>query len=207
MTKILRCSLTAALLMVVAGCSIPGTPGGEKEEKHVVSKISLQEATEKADAIMLDTMSSVQPPLNWVHDAATEGGCGEYTIDGRTTGSATRRAAVMTIVSEERRGNLLGVLERLWKKQGYEITGTNPSKEAPAIFARTPEDFRMSVVVGAKGQFLFSLATPCFIKSDVAPPKTAANGTPFEGEDVPYPSVHSDFWSATTPAPSASPAR
>ncbi|MFE3824202.1 hypothetical protein [Streptomyces sp. NPDC059092] len=206
MTKTLRCSLAAALVMVVAGCGIPGTSWGEKEEKHVVSKMSLQEAAEKADTIMLETISSVQPPLNWVHYAPTESGCGDYTIDGKTTGAATRRAAVMTVVSEERRGNLLGVLERLWKKQGYEITSTNPAKETPAIFARTPEDFRMSVKVGAKGQVFFSLATPCFIESEVAPPKTKANGTPFEGPKVPSPSVHSDFWSASTPAPSTPPA-
>ncbi|MFE2939113.1 hypothetical protein ACFXKG_08645 [Streptomyces sp. NPDC059255] len=206
MKKTLRFSLAAILAMMVAGCSIPGTPWGEQEEKHVVSKISLQEAAEKADTIMLDTISSVQPPLNWVHYAPTESGCGNYTVDGKKTGAATRRAAVTTIVSEERRGNLLGVLERLWRKRGYEITGTNPSKETPAIFARTPEEFRMSVKVGAKGQFFFSLATPCFTESEVAPPKTEANGTPFEGPKVPAPSVHSDFWSATTPIPSTSPA-
>ncbi|MEV7872127.1 hypothetical protein AB0P17_39850 [Streptomyces sp. NPDC088124] len=205
MTKALRFSLAATLVMLVAGCSIPGTPWDEKEEKRMVSKISLQEAAEKGDAILLDTISSVQPPLNWVHYAPTESGCGDYTIDGKTTGAATRRAAVMTVVSEERRGNLLGVLERLWKKKGYEITGTNPSKDTPAIFARTPEDFRISVKVGAKGQFFFSMATPCFIESEVAPPRTEANGTPFEGSKVPSPSVHSDFWSATTPAPSTPP--
>ncbi|MFC9425305.1 hypothetical protein [Streptomyces sp. NPDC056987] len=206
MTKMLRCSLATALVMMTAGCSASGTPWAEKENKQVVSKISLQAAAEKSDAIMLNTISSVQPPLNWVHDSATERRCRDYTIDGKATSSATRRAAVMTILSEERRGNLLGVLERLWKKRGYEITGTNPSKENPAIFARTPEDFRMSVIVGDKGQFFFKITTPCFIESEVSPPKTEANGTPFEGTDVPYPSVHSDFWSATTPIPSTSPA-
>ncbi|MFJ7997245.1 hypothetical protein ACIQ7D_08855 [Streptomyces sp. NPDC096310] len=199
MTKKLRSSLaTILMLMAVTGCSIPGSNWSEKKEGQMASKISLQEAAEKADAIMLDTISSVQPTLDWVHYAPTKSGCGDYTIDGKETGAATRRAAVMTIVSEERRGNLLGVLERLWKKRGYKITGTNPSKAHPAIFAQTPEDFRMSVVVGAKGQFFFSLATPCFIESEVAPPRTEANGTPFEGEHVPSPSVHSDFWSATT---------
>ncbi|RYJ24696.1 hypothetical protein CU044_4607 [Streptomyces sp. L-9-10] len=171
----------------------------------MVSKISLQKAAEKADAIMLSTMSSVQPALNWVHDGSTDGGCGEYTIDGKKTGSVTRRTAVMTIVSEARRGSLLGVVERHWKKQGYTITSMNTSKEFPAINASTPEDFRMSVLVGGKGQFFFSVVTPCFIESEVAPPKTEANGTPFDGPKVPDPSVPSDFWSATTPIPSPSP--
>ncbi|MFD3916017.1 hypothetical protein [Streptomyces sp. NPDC058603] len=203
--KVLRIALITALTISTAGCSSLGMPGEQGEEKHVVSKISLQKAAEKADAIMLSTMSSVQPALNWVHDGSTDGGCGEYTIDGKKTGSVTRRTAVMTIVSEARRGSLLGVVERHWKKQGYTITSMNTSKEFPAINARTPEDFRMSVLVGGKGQFFFSVVTPCFIESEVAPPKTNANGTPFEGPKVPDPSVHSDFWSATTPIPSPSP--
>ncbi|MFJ2560791.1 MULTISPECIES: hypothetical protein [unclassified Streptomyces] len=205
--KVLHIVLAAAVLAGATGCSGPGTSGEQGVEKPVVSKISLQEAAEKADAILLNSISSVQPPLNWVHDASTGGGCGDYTIDGRTTGSVTRRAAVMTIVSDARRGSLLGVVERHWRKQGYMITNVDSDQEFPAIDASTPEDFRMSVSVGATGQFFFDIVTPCFIKSDVVPPKTAANGTPFEGEDVPYPSVHSDFWSATTPAPSASPTR
>ncbi|MEV7088729.1 hypothetical protein AB0O07_23065 [Streptomyces sp. NPDC093085] len=205
MTKAVRHTLATALVVLTAGCGVSGAPWTQKEDDHMASKISLQEAAEKADAIMLGTFSSVRPPLNWVHDADTDSRCPDYTIDGKKTGSATRRAVVMTMVSDERRGSLLGVLERTWKQKGYEITGTNPSKEHPAIFARTPEDFRMGVTVGDKGQFFFTVTTACYIESDVAPPKTKANGTPFEGEDVPYPSVHSDFWSATTPPPSGSP--
>ncbi|MFB6983800.1 hypothetical protein [Streptomyces scopuliridis] len=171
----------------------------------MVSKISLQEAAEKADTIMLETMSSVRPTLNWVHDGSTASGCGDYTIDSKQTGAVTRRVAVMTVVSEARRGSLLGVVERHWKKQGYEITSVDSDKEFPAVDARTVEDFRMSVSVGDKGQFFFDVVTPCFIETEVAQPKTKANGTPFEGADVPYPSVHSDFWSANTPIPSPSP--
>ncbi|MFJ6184734.1 hypothetical protein [Streptomyces sp. NPDC092295] len=203
--KMLRIVLIAALAVVTAGCSSPEVSGERREEKHVVSKISLQEAAEKADAIMLSTMSSVRPTLNWVHDGSTASGCDDYTIDGKQTGAVTRRTAVMTVVSEARRGSLLGVVERYWKKQGYTITTVNSSKKFPSIHARTAEDFRMSVSVGDKGQFFFDVVTPCFIESEVAPPKTKANGTPFEGADVPYPSVHSDFWSATTPIPSPSP--
>ncbi|MFI1939591.1 hypothetical protein ACH44C_20840 [Streptomyces purpureus] len=77
------------------------------------------------------------------------------------------------------------MVERQWKKRGYEITGTNSDKQFPAIFARTSDDFRMSVVVGAKGQFFFEVITPCFVDSEVEPPKTEDNGTPFEGSTVP----------------------
>ncbi|WP_019886916.1 hypothetical protein [Streptomyces purpureus] len=197
-----RMVLAVALLTWASACAAPGPSEERGARKNVSSEISLQKAAEMADAIMLDTVSSAKPPLNWVHDASTESGCGAHTIDGKKTASATRRAAVMTVVSEARRGSLLGVVERQWKKRGYEITGTNSDKQFPAIFARTSDDFRMSVVVGAKGQFFFEVITPCFVDSEVEPPKTEDNGTPFEGSTVPYPSVRSDFWSLDTPVSS-----
>ncbi|MFE2034478.1 hypothetical protein ACFXBB_14715 [Streptomyces scopuliridis] len=203
--KLLCIVLFAALAIGMAGCSGPDTSGEQGKEKEVVSKISLQEAAEKADAIMLNTMTSVLPTLNWVHDASTASGCGDYTIDGKQTGAVTRRAAVMTIVSETRRGSLLGVVERYWKEQGYTITSVDSDKKFPAIDARTAENFQVSVAVGDKGQFFFDVVTPCFVESEVSRPKTKANGTPFEGPKVPDPSVHSDFWSASTPIPSPSP--
>lgn len=157
---------------------------------------SLQTAAKKADAIVFDTLSSVQPTLEWVHDASSGSGCDSHTIDGRETGAVTRRAAVMTIVSEGRRGSLLGVVERAWKKSGYAITGVDRDRAMPAIYARSSEGFRMSLSVGYKGRFHVSVTTPCFIMAEIGPPQTRANGQPFEGELVPAPNVHSDFWSA-----------
>ncbi|MFD7615898.1 hypothetical protein [Streptomyces sp. NPDC059802] len=161
-----------------------------------MSRESLQAAAEKADAIVLDTLSSVQPTLDWVHDVSSESGCDSYTISGRETGAVTRRAAVMTIVSEARRGSLLGVIERAWKKSGYTITSVDRDKAMPAIYARSPAGFRMSLSVGYKGRFHVSVTTPCFIMAQVRPPQTQANGRTFTGDLVPAPNVHSDFWSA-----------
>ncbi|MCM2393128.1 hypothetical protein [Streptomyces albipurpureus] len=170
-----------------------------------MSKISLQEASDDADAIMLGTLRAVRPELNWVHGPSLDSGCGSYKIDGNVAASMSRKVIVMTIVSEVRRGSLLGVIERHWKQQGYIITGVDSHEKTPAIFARTPEGLRMSVSVGKKGQFFLRATTPCFIQSEVSPPRTPGTGTPFEGPVIPDPHVHSAFWSATTPAPLASP--
>ncbi|MEV4942314.1 LppA family lipoprotein [Streptomyces zaomyceticus] len=202
--KSLRLMAIAPLIAVAAGCGGLGKPNGSGEEKRVVSRISMQEAAEKADAIMLGSISSVRPELNWVHHAWSDGGCDGHTIDGRPTGSVTRRAAVMTIVSEARRGSLLGVVERHWEKLGYEITGHNTSEDVPAVHARTPEDFRMSVLVGKKGQFFLTVTTPCYLASEVQAPRTRAGGTAFEGSVVPDPSVPSEFWSLDVPVPATS---
>lgn len=205
--RAVRTALAAVLAMTVTGCGFVGMSDDGGSEKGKVSKVSLQVAAEEADGIMLATVTSVKPELNWVHYAPTDEGCDSYTIDGKATGSATRRVAVMTIVSQERRGSLLGVIERHWKGEGYKITGVNRSKIFPAIYASTPEDFRLVAKVGKKGQFFFGITTPCFILSKVEDPKTTPNGTPFEGSVVPDPYVRSDFWSATTSIPSTSPTR
>ncbi|MER7515280.1 hypothetical protein [Streptomyces sp. NPDC126499] len=201
---LLRLFTAVALVALTTGCGGAGGSAGHQEEKRNVSRKSLQEAAEHADAIILDSVSSVRPALNWVHGASTDIGCGDYTIDGKKTGSVTRRAEVMTIVSEARRGSLLGLVERHWKGRGYTITSVDASRELPAIYARTPDDFRMSVAVGAGGRFQFSVTTPCFLASDVQRPKTPAPGTPFEGPVVPDPSVRSSFWSVETSVPSGS---
>ncbi|PZG96558.1 hypothetical protein C1I97_26110 [Streptomyces sp. NTH33] len=111
----------------------------------------------------------------------------------------------MTKVSAERRGGLLGVVERQWKNSGYKITSVNPDKENPAIFAETPEGYRMGLTVGGEGQFFLKVATPCVKQSDVARPKTKATGQDYYERKVPRPNVNDAFWSAGDPISSASP--
>jgi hypothetical protein len=184
--------VAAFLVSGVACCGVDQDANGGGE----MSRESLQAAAEKADAIVFGTLSFVHPALEWVHDVSSESECAAYKIDGREAGAVTRRAAVMTIVSEGRRGSLLGVVERAWKKSGYSITGVDRDRAMPAIYARSSEGFQMSLSVGYKGRFHVSVTTPCFIMAKVGPPRTRANGRPFTGDVVPAPDIHSDFWSA-----------
>ncbi|AXK37398.1 hypothetical protein DVA86_16940 [Streptomyces armeniacus] len=158
--------------------------------------MNMQQAAEFADGVVKGTIDAVVPPVQWTHGESTHGGCGEGAAG---TGSVTRRAVIMTEVSAERRGSFVGVVERYWKKQGYEIRNVRKHKESPAVFAATPEDFRMSLVVGYKGQVFIDVVTPCMTESEVSPPKTQANGPDYSGERPPTPNHHSDFWSARTP--------
>ncbi|WP_254407221.1 hypothetical protein [Streptomyces sp. GMY02] len=158
--------------------------------------MNMQGGAEKADFIILDTLSAVQPPVEWVHDAATEISCNDFKNDATGTGSATRRAAVTTKVSAVRRGSLLGLVERHWKKRGYEITSVDADEELPVIYAATPDDFRMSLAVGHKGQFFLSVTTPCLGESAVLPPATKPNGPDYSGGPIPRPDVHDSFWSS-----------
>ncbi|PVE08607.1 hypothetical protein Y717_15470 [Streptomyces scopuliridis RB72] len=166
--------------------------------------MDMRRAAEEADVIMQRTLSGVKPELRWNHGPSNDKICTDVKNDSSGTGSVKRRIAIMTIVSKERRGNLLGVVERDWTARGYRITSVRASGEVPAIFAATPDDFRMRVAVGGGGQFFFSITTPCFAESAVPDPATEPN-TPQRAGDYPQPpDVHDDFWSSKAPLSTSS---
>ncbi|WP_256104068.1 hypothetical protein [Streptomyces sp. ODS05-4] len=105
---------------------------------------------------------------------------------------------VVTIVSAERRGAFLGVVEHHWKSAHYKITSVRDNKEAPAIYASGPGDFRLSLAFGDKGQAFLTVASPCVTESDVTEPPRAPIPPEARAADG-FPYLHSGFWSARTP--------
>ncbi|MFF7444186.1 hypothetical protein [Streptomyces sp. NPDC008122] len=184
-------AVRVAVPVILAGTLLAGCGGSSSGGAR--TDMNMQQAAERADAMLDATLGSVVPEVQWAHDTTTSGSC-----------TVTRRRTVTTVISEQRRGSFLGVIERFWKKSGYEITGVNQSQEAPAIFARTSDDFRMSVEVAYKGQVFFDVTTPCVGKSDVGEPTSKPNGPVYPLGQIPTPNVRSDFWSAATPLPSPS---
>ncbi|MFJ7086381.1 hypothetical protein ACIQU8_24505 [Streptomyces griseus] len=172
--------------VLLAGC---GVSGGGKGRGGAVAGMDMQGAAERGDAMFYATVGAIRPDIEWVHRATTTGSC-----------DVSRYWTVMTVVSEQRRGNFLGVVERFWKTSGYRIKTVNPSKELPTIIATSPDGFGIRVSFGYKGQGFFEVTSPCVDKSKVAPPTKVANGRTYEGE-IPTPNVRSDFWSAEAPAP------
>src|SRR6478609_4102356 len=111
--------------LLLAGCGKSGDSTGRE------MKMNMQEAAMRADEILDGTFAAIKPSVHWTHDESIEGGC-----------DVQRSRAVMTIVSEERRGNFLGVIERYWKSQGYKQLSVNNSK-SPAMYYRTPDEFNV----------------------------------------------------------------
>ncbi|MFI6862941.1 hypothetical protein ACIBKZ_24120 [Streptomyces sp. NPDC050421] len=102
----------------------------------------------------------------------------------------------MTIVSPERRGSFLGLVDRFLRKSEYRIKAVNDDLEVPAIFAQTRDGFGVSLIVGAAGQVFFEVDSPCVQESEVADPVAEPSGPSYpEAEVIPRPNVHSDFWS------------
>ncbi|QHY97182.1 hypothetical protein SSPS47_18915 [Streptomyces sp. S4.7] len=174
---------------LLTGCAMLG-----EGEKGVAAAMNMQDAAEHADAMLDSTFEAIEPEVQWAHDDTSSGSC-----------DLTRRRTVMTIVSEERRGNFLGMIERYWKKSGYKITSVFSDKESPAIIAKSSEGFAIVLNVGYEGQVFFKVSTPCVEESEVADPTAAPNGPAYEGVELPRPNVRSDFWSADTPVASPSP--
>lgn len=106
----------------------------------------------------------------------------------------------MTDISAARRGNLLGVVDRFWRKSGYRMTVVNNDVEFPAVYARTADGFGVRLRIGGKGQAFFQVDSPCVRESAVAAPTSQATA-PLdpEAEFIPRPNIHSDFWSAEAP--------
>lgn len=185
----LACAIAAAGALL-AGCALSD---GTKDGDAAVAGMNMQEAAERADAMLYATVGAIKPEIEWVHDTTTSGSC-----------DVTRYWTVMTVISAERRGGFLGVVERFWKASGWKITAANASQERPRLYAVSPDGFGISLLFGHQGQAFFEVTTPCVDESKVSAPKRAANGRTYEG-DIPTPNVRSDFWSATTPLPSPAP--
>ncbi|MFD3646087.1 hypothetical protein ACFWUT_04690 [Streptomyces cyaneofuscatus] len=183
----LACAMAMAGVLL-AGC---GLLGGAKNGKGALAGMDMQGAAEHADEMFYATVGAIKPEIEWVHRATTTGSC-----------DVTRYWTVMTVVSEQRRGNFLGVVERHWKTSGYRIKVVNPSKDMPTIIATSRDGFGVRVSFGYKGQAFFEVTSPCVDESKVAAPTKLANGRTYEGKP-PTPNVRSDFWSAETPVPEA----
>ncbi|MFG2173980.1 hypothetical protein ACGFMO_21865 [Streptomyces niveus] len=165
-----------------------------EDKKGLTATMDMQDAAEHADSMLDATFEAIKPDVEWAHGQTSSGNC-----------DLTRRRTVMTIISDQRRGNFLGMIERYWKKSGYEITAVNSNKHSPAIFAQSPEGFAIVLNVGYEGQVFFRVSTPCVDESDVADPTAEPNGPAYEGVALPRPNVRSDFWSAEAPVASPSP--
>lgn len=154
--------------------------------------MNMQEAADRADAILDGTFSAIKPAVRWTPT---------YTVPAEC--SVDRDRTVMTIISEQRRAAFLGVVERYWKSKGYELVDV--SANGLAANFQTEDGFQLQVLVGAHGQAHFSVTTPCVEQSEVSAASSPPVGPDYSRQEVPAPNVHSDFWSSSDPLPPASP--
>ncbi|MCX5342013.1 hypothetical protein [Streptomyces atratus] len=151
--------------------------------------MNMQDAADRADVILDEVFEEIHPEVQWTHGPTTIGSC-----------DLTRRRTIMTIVSRERRGSLLGLVDRFWRKSEYRIKAVNRDVEFPAIYAQTKDGFGVSLSIGGEGQAFFEVDSPCVKESAVAESSAKPNGPSYaDAELIPRPNVRSDFWSAGAP--------
>lgn len=181
-----RVAVVAVLALLLTGC---GTTGSASSSKESQSKMNLQEAADRADKILDEAFAVIKPPVEWTHRYSMPGDC---YVD--------RDRAVMTIISAERRGSFLGVLERHWKSKGYKLVTTSPN--GLVAHFRTQDGFQLEVLIGPNGQAHLSVTTPCVKESEVAQPTSKPNGPDYSKQELPAPNVKSTFWSSNAPVKS-----
>jgi hypothetical protein len=204
----IRAATLVASALIVSGCGLIGGSGSEGREADAAkeSNMNMRDAANHAEGVIDATLKAIKPSVEVMRGPSTDSSCTDFKNDGTGTGSVTRRRYVMTIISAERRGSFLGVVESYWKKEGYKITSVRSNADMPAIFATAPDGFQVSLEFGYKGQAGFHVTSPCVTESKVteAPRAPLKPGSP-ESKGLPH--IHSDFWSASTPISSSSPTR
>ncbi|WP_237519145.1 hypothetical protein [Streptomyces sp. SID5910] len=172
-----------ALGLLLAGCGVTDSASSSKESQ---SGMNLQEAADRADQILDETFAAIKPPVQWTHRYSMPGDC---YVD--------RDRAVMTIISTERRGSFLGVLERHWKSKGYSLVATGAN--GLVAHFKTPDGFQLEALIAPNGQAHLSITTPCVEESEVAQPTSKPNGPDYSKQELPAPNVRSPFWSSDAP--------
>ncbi|MGW8490326.1 hypothetical protein [Streptomyces sp. NPDC055886] len=147
--------------------------------------MDMQEAAEQSDAMLDAVLKGIDPDVQWAHGPTTTRACG-----------VTRRRAVMTVVSAERRQTFLDRAETFWRKSGYRIKAVNKDEKFPAVYAVTRSGFGVSLSFRGKGQAFLEADSPCVAESKVAAPAAEPNGPAYKDVyPLPRPNVRSDFWS------------
>ncbi|MFI6354073.1 hypothetical protein ACIBJF_15770 [Streptomyces sp. NPDC050743] len=103
-----------ASALIVSGCGFIGGNGsaGTKADAPKETNMNMQEAADHAEGIIDATLKAINPSVEVMQGPASDSSCTDFKNDGTGTGSVSRRRYVMTIISDERRGSLLGVVER-----------------------------------------------------------------------------------------------
>jgi hypothetical protein len=184
-----RAVAVAILVSLLAGCGSTESGSSPKDQD---TKMNMQEAADRADALLDGTFAAIKPAVQWTPTYTVPAEC--YVDRDRT---------VMTIISEQRRAAFLGVVERYWKSKGYKLVDV--STNGLAANFKTEDGFQLQVLIGAHGQAHFSVTTPCVEKSEVSAPSGPPAGPDYSQQEVPAPNVHSDFWSSNESIPSSSP--
>ncbi|MGW0672037.1 hypothetical protein [Streptomyces sp. NPDC002746] len=176
------------LVVVLAACQ------GEAEQEEPA--MDMQQAGQRAEVILDGTMAAIHPSVKWVHGTPMEQPCS--TGLNRPTGTTTvvRSRNILTVVSEQRRGELLEQVRRYWKQQRAQDFSVKSDKNMPWIRATTADGFTLSLQVGSIGNVFVNAGLSCVEDSDTTYPAGTPGRPGGSKKEELTPRGHSDFWSS-----------
>ncbi|GAA1349126.1 hypothetical protein [Streptomyces beijiangensis] len=196
----MKAARTLAALVAATALAGCGASSDASDEKGM----DLKAAAARADDITLTTLNAVKPGVKWSFSVSSGGLAHGAKAGPDATGTVTRRAAVRTIVSEERGGALAAMVEAGWKKQGYTITYRS-SHGHPEVEAATKDGFQLSFGTGSGTQFTLIVKTPEARLSEVPAPTAKGTGSVDPAPGPNSANIRDAYWSndgASTLTPS-----
>ncbi|MFI6447354.1 hypothetical protein [Kitasatospora sp. NPDC050543] len=180
------------LAIAVSGCSQSSTTTGGKPTMEAST------ARDEFKALLDDTFAAITPQLTWGDDTFTVEPKQTFDNQDRDVAIAEQSRHVLTRLSEEKVGSLLGVVERRWKERGYTVDFVNP--KAPSIQVHTPKGYQLDLVVGGDGKERSATFTVSVDKVKVTGerhPFGPGDAAPTDATGQPswQPNVDDPFWS------------
>ncbi|WP_329591918.1 hypothetical protein OG195_26405 [Streptomyces sp. NBC_01362] len=197
--RLLGCVLMVAVL---TACGAGSGQGGEERQGKKERKaptMDMQQAGQRSEAVLDGTLAAIRPAVKWAYGAPVESACSTGLNEPTGTTTVTRSRNILTVVSEQRRGNLLGLVQRHWEGQGFRVVSVNTDKDMPRIEAKGPDGVTVSLEVGSIGNVSLNAGLSCAENSAMTYP-TGTPGRPGgpRTEEV-RPREHSAFWSSEEP--------
>ncbi|MYQ76720.1 MULTISPECIES: hypothetical protein [unclassified Streptomyces] len=159
--------------------------------------MGMQQAGQRAEEILDDTMEAIQPPVKWVRGSTFESPCSTGLNEPTGTTTVVRSRNILTVVSERRRDELLKMVQRHWEKLGAKDFDIHSDEKMPRIRATTADGLAVTLDVGYVSNVYIRAGFGCAQDSAMTYPK----GTPGQpgGPDEPerIPREHSSYWSGT----------
>ncbi|WP_330312197.1 hypothetical protein [Streptomyces sp. NBC_00523] len=187
--------------MRLLGCVLPSMVltacwGGTGREEP---KMDMQQAGERAEEILDGTMAAIRPPVKWERDNPSQLACDNGLNRPIGATSVYRGRTILTVVSERRRGELLELVQRYWKQQGFGDFETDSDAHMPQIRATSADGLVVILDVGDIGNVYFTAGFSCAKDSEMTYP-SGTPGLPWgvtKADGIPR--KYSAHWSETAP--------
>lgn len=184
--------LLGCALLAVALTSCGGVKGREEP------KMDMQQAGERAEGILDGTMAAIRPPVVWSYGNPSDPACSTGLNEPTGTTTVVRSRNITTVVSEERRDELLKQVREYWEQKGARDFTVRSGKGMPRMRARTADGFAVILQVGSIGNVFIEAGISCVEDSETYPNDTP--GVPgSSATTVGIPREYSPHWSETAP--------